>query len=113
MRLFPTHQRACVNAIWYSLTELDLLNSLQIEFTNGFKTQPIKSKKLSIDEKTGNVVGAKRIAVDPNQRIRRIGLEVYDCDHYTGIRFHGKDDKIILEHIWKISSQGMWIYYKV
>ena len=100
----------CVNAIWYSLTDQDLLNSLQIEFTNGFKTPPIKSAKLEIDPKTGSVEGAHRLAINPNIRIRKIGLEVYDCDHYTGIRLYGRDRKPMLEKIWKVSSKGMWLY---
>ena len=40
-------------------------------------------------------------------------MQVYDCDHYTGIRFHGKNNKVILEKIWKQSSQGMWLTYDV
>ena len=85
-----------VCALWYSLNDQDLLNSIQLEFNNGFKTPPFKSKFLDIDNSNGSVVGAERIAIDTNIRIRKIGLLVYDCDHYTGIRFYGRQDKVIV-----------------
>ena len=102
-----------VCAFWYSVDEqYGVLDSIQIEFNNGFKTPPFKSSHLIVKQ-DGSVHGAQRISICPNGRIEKIGMQVYDADHYTGIRFYGREGKLIVEKIWKNSSKAMWITYDV
>ena len=102
----------CINAIWYSLNDQDALNSIQIEFTNGFKTPPFMSKDCMVDRESDSVIGASRIWINPDTRIRKIGLLIYDCDRYAGIRFHGKNNQLIAQKVWKNTSAA-WSTYSV